>query len=183
MGRTASVLPVPVPAMMPNPSPERASSRTRSPCDFDRNVSMSSVNEISMVSHAARVGAMMIMRPVWRIERAKSGGIGRQGAVVNGGKHDGSFNQRGKWAIHIGRRQASPLHLLIKNANFSRLLTFSAPESRRSALPRFRANDKCANQAFPRNRRTRREANRERATKYRALWRARCNRAPPPRCA
>jgi hypothetical protein len=64
IGRMASVFPVPVPATIPKPLPERASSRTRSPARFSRNVSMCRPSASSIVSHAARVGAMTMTRPV-----------------------------------------------------------------------------------------------------------------------
>ncbi len=64
IGRMASVFPVPVPATIPNPRPPRASSRTRAPCVRSRYVSRCSPTAISMVSHAARVGAITITRPV-----------------------------------------------------------------------------------------------------------------------
>ena len=86
MGRTARVLPVPVPATMPNPrrtprgecpaalaapvdslpgsSPRKrsASASSSAPRDFQSTVSRSRPNASSMVSHAARVGAMTITR-------------------------------------------------------------------------------------------------------------------------
>ncbi len=64
IGRMASVLPVPVPATMPKPLPPRASSRTRAPCSRSRKVSMWSCTASSIVSQAARVGAMTMTRPV-----------------------------------------------------------------------------------------------------------------------
>src|SRR3954463_9897964 len=64
MGRTASVLPVPVPAMMPKPFPSRASWRISSPCSRFMIVSTPvSCTPSSMVSQAARVGAMTTTRP------------------------------------------------------------------------------------------------------------------------
>ena len=64
MGRIASVLPVPVPAMMPKPLPLRASSRISSPCSRSMTVvTPVSCTPSSMVSHAARVGAMTTTRP------------------------------------------------------------------------------------------------------------------------
>jgi hypothetical protein len=77
MGRIESVLPVPVPATMPNPrrtdgaAPGAAASSSRNcpasalscvPCARQSVVSMSSPNASSIVSHAARVGAMTISR-------------------------------------------------------------------------------------------------------------------------
>jgi len=64
MGRIASVLPVPVPATTPKPRPEAASRRMSSPCSRSSSVSMESPMASSMVSHAARVGAMTMTRPV-----------------------------------------------------------------------------------------------------------------------
>ena len=65
IGRMASVFPVPVPAMIPKPrARSRASSRTRAPWCFSRNVSMCRRSASSIVSHAARVGAMTMTRPV-----------------------------------------------------------------------------------------------------------------------
>ena len=70
IGRIASVLPVPVPATIPNPFPDAASVRISSPCSRSSSVSRCRASASSMVSQAARVGAMTTMRPVgwgaWR---------------------------------------------------------------------------------------------------------------------
>jgi hypothetical protein len=71
IGLTASVLPVPVPATIPNPCRGRAgdsasrvaSAVSSSPRVRQRSVGMSSVKPSSIVSQAARVGAMTMMRP------------------------------------------------------------------------------------------------------------------------
>ena len=77
MGLIASVLPVPVPAMMPNPCPLAARLRTSAPCSVSITVARCRPIAISMVSHAARVGAITMTRPVagraeWNA--ARSGG-------------------------------------------------------------------------------------------------------------
>jgi len=64
MGRMPRVLPVPVPATIPKPKPPDASARSWSPCLVSRIVSRWSCTASSIVSHAARVGAMTMTRPV-----------------------------------------------------------------------------------------------------------------------
>ena len=88
IGRMASVFPVPVPATIPNPLPERASSRTRAPWCCSRYVSRCSPTASSIVSHAARVGAMTMTRPVGGSAAAKasrSGGRNRSVTARMGG--------------------------------------------------------------------------------------------------
>ena len=79
IGRIASVFPVPVPATMPKPRRARASSRTRAPKCCSRYVSMWRPTASSIVSHAARVGAMTITRPV--------GGSAPTNASWSGGRY------------------------------------------------------------------------------------------------
>jgi hypothetical protein len=77
IGRMERVFPVPVPATMPKPRRSAplgdrrssslnasASASSSAPCSFHRIVSMSSVKASSIVSHAARVGAMTMIRRV-----------------------------------------------------------------------------------------------------------------------
>ena len=64
IGRIPSVLPVPVPATMPKPKPARARAWISSPCSASSTVRSASPSAISMVSHAARVGAITTTRPV-----------------------------------------------------------------------------------------------------------------------
>ena len=64
IGRMASVLPVPVPATIPNPRPAAASARISPPCSRSSSVSRWRCIASSIVSHAARVGAMTMTRPV-----------------------------------------------------------------------------------------------------------------------
>ena len=64
IGRIASVFPVPVPATIPNPFPEAARVRISAPCSRSSRVSRCSPTASSIVSQAARVGAMTMMRPV-----------------------------------------------------------------------------------------------------------------------
>ena len=71
IGRTASVFPVPVPATIPKPWRGRTSDVARrsasavssGPRVVQSSVSMSSAKPSSIVSQAARVGAMTMMRP------------------------------------------------------------------------------------------------------------------------
>ena len=64
MGRMESVFPVPVPATIPKAFPDPASPRISSPCSRSSSVSRWSPRASSIVSQAARVGAMTMMRPV-----------------------------------------------------------------------------------------------------------------------
>ena len=78
MGRMPRVFPVPVPATIPNPFPDAASSRTSAPCSRSSSVSRCSPRASSIVSQAARVGAITMMRPVgWGAWRYASGSGGR----------------------------------------------------------------------------------------------------------
>ncbi len=63
MGRIARVLPVPVAATIPKPAPRAARSRISAPCSDSSTVSRFRPTAISMVSQAARVGAMTMTRP------------------------------------------------------------------------------------------------------------------------
>jgi len=76
IGRIASVFPVPVPATMPNPRPEAASRPMSSPCSRASSVSISRPIPSSIVSHAARVGAITITRPVVGSAARKAVGSG-----------------------------------------------------------------------------------------------------------
>src|SRR5436305_542860 len=62
--RIARVFPVPVPATMPNPCSEAARRSMSAPCSRASRVSMFRPNASSIVSQAARVGAMTTTRPV-----------------------------------------------------------------------------------------------------------------------
>ena len=70
IGRMPRVLPVPVPATMPKPLPEAARARISSPCSRSSSVSRWRPSASSIVSQAARVGAMTMIRPrgwgAWR---------------------------------------------------------------------------------------------------------------------
>ena len=76
IGRTASVFPVPVAATIPNPRPEAARRRRSSPCSRSSSVSRCRPSASSMVSQAARVGAMTMTRPVGGSAARKAWGSG-----------------------------------------------------------------------------------------------------------
>ena len=76
-GRMPRVLPVPVPATMPKPLPPRAHSRSSAPCSRSSTVSTPvRPSASSIVSHAARVGAMTMTRPCEGRSRLKASGSG-----------------------------------------------------------------------------------------------------------
>jgi len=84
--RMASVFPVPVPATIPNPRPEAARRRMSSPCSRASRVSISRPMASSMVSQAARVGAITTTRPVAGSAARKALGFwGKE--VVAGNSH------------------------------------------------------------------------------------------------
>jgi hypothetical protein len=89
MGRIESVFPVPVPATIPNPWPPRASSRISAPCSRSSSVSMWSRSASSIVSQAARVGAMTMTRPV--------GGSAATNAAWSGGRERSLTSLSGAW--------------------------------------------------------------------------------------
>src|SRR3954469_3872005 len=79
IGRIDNVFPVPVPATIPKPFPAAASSRISAPCCFWRIVGIRRPRASSIVSQAARVGAMTMSRPV--------GGSAATNAAWSGGRY------------------------------------------------------------------------------------------------
>ena len=84
IGRMASVLPVPVPATMPNPSPLAASStQVDAASAFEERVEMQSDSELDGLACRAR-GRDDNDTPGWRFGRDKGVVVGRKVSVVDG---------------------------------------------------------------------------------------------------
>jgi len=94
MLRIANVFPVPVPATMPNPLPEPAKRRMSAPCSRSSSVSIVNPSASSIVSHAARVGAITMTRPV-------------AGSAARNACGSGEGSGRGRFALLEYRREAS----------------------------------------------------------------------------
>src|SRR5450759_1904963 len=114
IGRMESVLPVPVPATIPNPFPAEASSRISWPCCFSRMVGIRSPSASSIVSQAARVGAMTISRPV--------GGSAATKAARSGGRYLSVTMRciRTGRCIHRTRCETAPGILLARGRRYVR---------------------------------------------------------------